>query len=150
MSRGALARDEATLAAYLDDELDDATVAEVEAWLAEDGRARHLLEVMEGADRRLRGALDPLLDEAPPAQLLRRIEAAAAGRRRAPGAASGLSWRSWMRGRMPWALAAALVLLAIGLPAAWFIGHERGGLAERQAQAAMTEREARAEVSLEA
>jgi surface antigen len=111
------------------------------------GAARRLLESLEAADRRLRAALDPVLDEPTPAPLLRRIEASAAGRRRAPGvAARGLGWRGWM----PWVLATALVLLAVGLPATWFLSHDQGRLDERLAQSAAAEREARVEASLEA
>jgi anti-sigma factor RsiW len=147
MSRRTLRRDEATLALYLDHELEAAQASEVEAWLASDGAARRLLETMEAADRRLRAALDPVLDEPVRAQLLRRIEASAAGRRQAPVvAARGFSWRGWM----PWALATALVLLAVGLPATWFFSHDQGREAERLALLAAAEREARVEASLEA
>jgi anti-sigma factor RsiW len=152
MSRRPLRRDEATLALYLDHELDAAQAAEVEAWLAEDYAARRLLESMEAGDRRLRAALDPVLDEPTPAQLLRRIEASAAGRSRAPVAAvRGVSFRGLSaRGWMPWALAAALVLLVVGLPATWLVSHDRGRLDERLARSAAAEREARVEASLEA
>ena len=147
MSRRTLGRDEDTLARYLDHELDAAQSAEVEAWLAGDGAARRQLETMEAADRRLRAALDPVLDEPTPPQLLRRIEASAAGGRRAPvAAARGFAWRGWM----PWALATAMLLLAVGLPAAWFVSHDQGRLDERLAQAAAADRNARVEVSLEA
>lgn len=151
MSRRTLRRDETTLTLYLDRELDAAQAGEVEAWLAEDAAARRLLQTLEAADRRLRAALDPVLDEPTPAPLLRRIEAAAAGRRRAPRTTggrfmAGLSGRGWM----PWAVAAALLLLVAGLPAAWVVSHDRGRQDERLALAAEAEREARLEASLEA
>ena len=153
MSRRTLRRDEALLAAYLDDELDAGIAADVEAWLAEDAEARRLLESLRAADGWLRAGLDPVLAEPPPADLLRRIEATAAGQRRAP-ARIGRFWRGRGAGGMPassmsWALATAVLVLVAGLPATWFVSHERGREAERLAQISEAEREKRVNASLE-
>jgi surface antigen len=136
--RGKARHDETLLSAYLDGELDVRARLEVELWLAEDAEARRVLERLRGADRSVRAALSTVLDEKPPAALLRRIEAAAAGRRRIVSGPGTLSRRP-----LTWALAVACLLLLAVLPAVWFWSAERSRQDEAAArQSAASERDA--------
>lgn len=133
------------LSAYLDGELDAHRQLEVELWLVRDAEARRLMEELRRTDRALRSAFAPVLDEAPPADLLRRIEAAAAGRSRSP-----FLGRRWRHQPLVWALAAACLLLMAAVPAAWFWGSEHGRQSEAATRLAGAGERAALEASLQA
>ena len=100
----AITRD--TLMAYADGQLDPATIAQVEAYLAANADAAAEVALLQRQSLAMHTLFDPVAAEPVPARLrVRRIAAAHSQRRN----------RSW-----GWA-AAAIVVLGLGIGAGWFI-----------------------------
>ena len=89
--------------AYADGELEDRECEQIENILAQDPRAQELLEAVMRQKRVLKTAYDSVLDESIPPSLLR-----------------AASYQEKRRGPPYIAIAAAIVMLALGMAGGWF------------------------------
>lgn len=111
--------DEATLVAYVDGELDPATAREIEKAIAEDEQAQALLEGLVASSGLVKSAFAAQLSEPVPERLVDAV-------RDAPGAGaqSGGATTPWW-GRGISAVAASIILVAIGFGGGFVVFGER-------------------------